>query len=335
MSTGTTLYYPFIHPRSSNHLKAAMLYWDRVRRIVPASMWYTTGVDGDDDDAKILADKGVLVSTRPEPYEDAAASKFFASVEPQADLFRIDVETAKGLAARNRGLHVEKFGHKVLGRLHSLGLAHRFGDWVAMHDEVGAFYMFCLASEMADKMASPLLTDSQEEAELGQAFLFAPQLGDPVSDMLLKLGIRLPSAEQLEGVPMDRMAAFAEQRGAERQRFRLAVEGIVEAAQGFTDQNAMNDYLSSQRVIIKTAVDDLLKTIDELGVGSISNVAKITVPGWLGRRSCGTSFFAGGGSHTFRPGSGDFWYLLLRGNKGQAATGAHSFPVPLFAVDHR
>jgi hypothetical protein len=220
----------------------------------------------------------VLVATHPEPYEDAAATKFFESVEPRANLFQIDVETARGLAARNRGLHVEKFGHKVLDKLRNLGLAHILGDQVAMHAEIGAFYMFCLASEMADQIQSPLLTDSKEEAELGQAFLFAPRPGDHVSDMLLRLGIGLPSPEQLAEVPMDRMAAFAEQRGAERQRFRLAVEEIVEAAQGFTDPNAMSDYLSSQRVMIKTAVDDLLKTIDELRVGSISNVAKITVP---------------------------------------------------------
>jgi hypothetical protein len=36
MTIGTTLYYPFIHPRDANHLKAAMVYWDRVRRIVPS-----------------------------------------------------------------------------------------------------------------------------------------------------------------------------------------------------------------------------------------------------------------------------------------------------------
>jgi len=138
--------------------------------------------------------------------------------------------------------------------------------------------MFCLASEMADKMASPLLTDSQEEAEMGQALLFAPMPGEEISDTLLKLGIRLPSPEQLGDVPMERMAIFAEQRGPERQRIRLAIEGIVEAAKGFADPNAMGDYLSSQRKTIKTTIDDLLKTIDELRVGSVSNVAKITVP---------------------------------------------------------
>jgi len=34
ISPGTALYYPYIHPREIDHLKAALIYWDRVRRIV-------------------------------------------------------------------------------------------------------------------------------------------------------------------------------------------------------------------------------------------------------------------------------------------------------------
>jgi hypothetical protein len=281
-TTGTTLYYPFIHPRDANHLKAAMVYWDRVRRIVPASMMFCTGVDGDDDDAKILTDGGLLVSTEPEPYEAAAADMFFRHVEPNADLFQIDKETARELAARNRGMHIEKFGHKVFGRLHDLGIAHKFGDWVTMHDEIGAFYMFCLASEMSEKMTSPLLTDSRDEAEMGQSMLFSPQPGEDVSDMLLKVGIRLPKPEQLQHVPMERMAQFSKDRAAERQEFRSAVEALVDATKAFNDPNAINDYLATQRIRIEAAVKNLLKTLDELGVGAISGVAKITVPAGLG-----------------------------------------------------
>jgi hypothetical protein len=184
---------------------------------------------GDDADLKTLADHDLLVATRPEPYEDSAATRFFEHLQPHADRFRIDLETARSMASRNRGIHIEKLGYRVLGRLHSLGLAHQFGDWVTMHDEVGAFYMFCLASEMAEKMSAPLFTDSPTDAETGQALLFAPEAGQQVSEILLRLGIQLPSPEQLQDIPMEKVVEFADRRKSERLQFRSAVEGIVTA----------------------------------------------------------------------------------------------------------
>jgi len=281
MSTGTTLYYPFIHPRDADHLKAALIYWDRVRRIVPNSITHGDHVMGDDADLKTLADGDLLVATRPEPYEELAATRFFEHLQPHTDRFRLDAETARSMASRNRGIHIEKFGHGVIGRLHSLGLAHQFGDWVTMHDEVGAFYMFCLASEMADKIAAPLFTDSPTDAEIGQALLFAPAAGQPVSDVLLRLGIRLPSPEQLHDIPVEKVVQFADRRKSERLQFRTAVEGIVTAATANADPNAFDDYLTTQRTAIETAVRNLRLTLDELGVGAISGAAKITVPAGL------------------------------------------------------
>jgi hypothetical protein len=131
-------------------------------------------------------------------------------------------------------------------------------------------------------MTSPLFTDSHEEAEIGQSVLFSPQAGEDVSDMLLKVGIRLPKPEQLQHVSMKRMAQFSNERAAERQEFRSAVEALVDATKALSDPNAINDYLASQRVRIEQAVKNLLKTLDELGVGAISGAAKITVPTGLG-----------------------------------------------------
>ena len=147
-----------------------------------------------------------------------------------------------------------------------------------MHDEVGAFYMFCLASEMADKMSAPLFTDSPVDAETGQALLFAPEAGQQVSEILLRLGIQLPSPEQLHDTPLEQIVQFADRRKSEGLQFRTAVEGIVTAATAYTDPNAFNDYLSTQRTTIETAVKNLGLTLNELGVGAISGAAKITVP---------------------------------------------------------
>jgi hypothetical protein len=93
----------------------------------------------DSYDARLLADHALLVCTDPVPYENQAADKFFAHISPQAANFRIDPEADRELARNKRGIHIEKIGMEFLWRLQQLGIAHKFGDWVSMHDESGAF----------------------------------------------------------------------------------------------------------------------------------------------------------------------------------------------------
>lgn len=281
LSTGTTLYYPYIHPREINHVKSALLYWDRVRRIVPNSVTHGTIVMGDSDEARVLADNGLLVATRPEPYEDEAAARFFQHIEPQGERFRIDIDTARDLARRNRGIHVEKIGGSALMRLRDLGLAHSFGEWVAMRDEVGAFYMFCLASEMGRRIGSPLMSDSIDDSTLGQSLLFEPDSAtdtDGTSGVLVRMGLTLPSPPDLQHVPMAKIVDFAQRRAAERQRFRETIEGIMTIAGSATDPNQLSDYLAAQRIQIADAVNDVRDTMGELHVGTAWSTAKITLP---------------------------------------------------------
>jgi hypothetical protein len=281
LATGSALYYPYIHVRSLDHVKAALIYWDRVRRIVPDMM--RRGPDrkyafDDSSDARLLADRGLLIGTDPVPYENQAADKFFEHISPQAANFRIDPEAGRELARNKRGIHIEKIGMEFLWRLQQLGLAHKFGDWVSMHDEVGAFYMFCLASEMGQKINAALLGDSSEDAALGQSLLFEPSSSAEVSEHLLNVGISLPTPEALHDVSIAKIADFAERRAGERLRFRQEVDGIIEAARSASDPNQISDHMSTRRTEIAEAVDALRKTRDELFTGGAVGIAKITVP---------------------------------------------------------
>ena len=147
-----------------------------------------------------------------------------------------------------------------------------------MHDEVGTFYMFCLASEMGQKMNASLMGDSSEDAALGQSLLFEPTSPAEVSDHLLDVGISLPTPEALRDVPIEKIADFAQRRAGERMRFREEVEGIIDAARSASDPNQIADHLSKRKVEIKEAVEAMRKTQDELLTGGGVGVAKITVP---------------------------------------------------------
>ena len=88
MSTGTTLYYPFIHPRDLNCLKSSLLYWDRIRRIVPDSLRLGDHVLYDDDDGRLLTDRELLIQHLPKQaprlarLADAEAAKVLDRLPP-------------------------------------------------------------------------------------------------------------------------------------------------------------------------------------------------------------------------------------------------------------
>jgi hypothetical protein len=281
LATGSALYYPYIHVRSLDHVKAALLYWDRVRRIVPDMMRDAQNRNcafDDSPDARLLAERGLLVCTDPVPYENQAADTFFEHISPQAANFRIDLDAGRELARNKRGIHIEKIGMEFLWRLQHMGLAQKFGDWVSMHDEVGAFYMFCLAAEMGQKINAALLGDSSEDAVLGESLLFEPSSPAEVSEHLLDVGISLPTPVALHHVAIDKIADFAERRAGERLRFREEVEGIIAAVRSASDPNQISDHLSKRKVEIAEAVEAIRKTQDELLTGGAVGVAKITVP---------------------------------------------------------
>jgi len=281
--TGSALYYPYIHVRNFERVGAALLYWDRVRRIVPASMRIGNHAQDDNVDARRLADEGLLIATDPTPYEQVAAERFFKHIEPRAADFHITPHEARHLAAQQHGLHIEKLGDQVIARLQALNLGHAVGDWVGMHDQVGSLYMYYLASEIGGRVDAPLLAPSRKESELGQALLFEPEPGADVSDDLLRLGIVFPSPDDLEnmGVTAEQIVTFAKARAAERIRFRQAIQGIIDTARQTSDPNALADYVATRAIEIQEAIADLRKTFDELHVGAATSVAAITVPAGL------------------------------------------------------
>lgn len=279
--TGVALYYPYIHPRDINCIKAALLYWDRVRRIVPRALHSLGYVADDTEEARILAERDLLVATAPWNYEERAAERFLSYLRPRSGAFQIDRRAAHAMARGRRGIHIEKIGHAVLRELVDRGVAHRLGNWVAMDEQLGAFYMYCLASEMARQMGVPLLSDSRSEANVGQSMLFDPGSADDVSCVLVRIGVLLPSPAALQSVSASEVGAFVERHAGERLRFREAIEGVVSAARTITDENALADYLAEQRVGIDEAVRDHRSALRELKLGGVDTVAKITVPSGL------------------------------------------------------
>src|SRR5262249_21804106 len=170
---GKALYYPYIHVRDENWLKAALLYWDGLRRIIPPSL----GVLDDSVEVQKVVDAGLLERAGPLPYCDGAGKRFRNALLPLlGDRRRMKHlrrgSTVEDLRRPNVELHIDKLSHQLHQQLESEGLTKQSGEWLTMERSLGDYYMLCLAAEMSQEMRSPLLTDKADYQLCGEYFSF-------------------------------------------------------------------------------------------------------------------------------------------------------------------
>jgi hypothetical protein len=73
----TALYYPYIHFRYLDWLKSALLYWDKVQRIVPSKNFPLN----DPPEIRDLIDKGLIENVAAQKYVKEAADAFTPRLE--------------------------------------------------------------------------------------------------------------------------------------------------------------------------------------------------------------------------------------------------------------
>src|SRR5262245_55546920 len=80
-TAATSIYYPFLQVNES-WLKLSLLYWDRVRRIVPEEVRARLSVNGDTSSVRRAVDAGALIDTDAAPYLKASETRFRESTFP-------------------------------------------------------------------------------------------------------------------------------------------------------------------------------------------------------------------------------------------------------------
>lgn len=304
---GTALYYPYINIRDTGWLKSALLYWDRIRRIVPPDLEMLANRQVNE-----FVEQEVLINTDPREYRGGAVDRFekylpqFIVVDEtppyeklgeskrsqQYALPSFEEEAVTELKPTLRdlthiyesepdvagpiGIHTAKIALNLIHWLESRGLAHRSGSWVEMREGVGCLYMICLAAEMGEKVGASPVTDTPQYSNFGKYLHFgqptASGAGEELIDVLLNLDVRFPRPEALAHIPNNIILAFHEKYGDERRRFRQAIEEIKTTASQIEDRNALLDYLDERRNEISEAVSDHRKTLDELKINAFTTL---------------------------------------------------------------
>ena len=285
--SSTALYYPYLNV-NDNWLKVSLLYWDRIRRIVPKEAEDFTS-KRDSPIAMAASSEGVLLNTSADTALAAAAEQFRLRVLP---LFRSPEHPVYNEAKHLLSLpdaervvtfvHCRKLTTALTEELVGMGIARQTKEWVALPDQVAGLYAVCLAAELAKRMNAPLVTDEPKFGQGGEYLLFGepPQLSDRTApkSLLAKVGITFPGPESVSALTWTELIKFRNRRDDERRRFRAAVEEIAARALKISDPTALDDFFSDAKVEIQSALADHAKALDEAKVSSVASALALSIP---------------------------------------------------------
>lgn len=285
--TGRALYYPYIHFQETGWLKAALLYWDGLRRIVPGDC-----NPNDEKDVAIAVSEGAVINTDPTRYLKKAStqfSKYFltpsCNEKPLLSVTNADdriLKVDEGFFESLHWLYNSKIDSAVLDSLVKNHIGVIQDDKIYLDQRYAYSYMTCLASTMGAQIGTPMITDTPNRLERGEYL----SLGIPHSinsavepcDIMLRIGIDFPDPASLAEVPIRKILKFHERYNSERRLFRQRVQLLITRFAEIEDPNAFEDVIASERQAIKDEMQDYRYSLDELNVKSVFSFFQISVP---------------------------------------------------------
>jgi Family of unknown function (DUF6236) len=269
MVTYVGLYYPFIHFRNEGWLKLSALYWDGMRRIVPAGAQVH-----DSDEVKRLVDANFIQNRKPlqaafeiagpfrkliNEHGDALRNQFGVD---QRDIWPEDIHTslyAPGRDAKLAYVFDEKMDPQLLSDLFEFGLVDSRSDnprWIGMHPRLAKVYMMSLAEAMAPRLGAHPLTDETFDhiavsgltvEQLAAALLdraeFAAQEGPDedarreVEEGMMSLAFKSVVPTDPTSIPAEKIVEFRRMYAEERGLFQAEIANLVKALDYLQDVN--------------------------------------------------------------------------------------------------
>jgi len=297
MSFTKALYYPEIDIANEDWLRTAVLFWDEINTIVPASMRKPYRNPG----SEFLADAGVL---KPVFVESHGA----LVQELEEDVLRyLDSNAGAQLLSQGRRcsrrneyyIHQDKMS---VATTNYLKKKLTDGGWLQVPDNFGEYYMTLLANKICDEKSIALLADdmlvskftdevrldNHRTKKIGIKFHPTPiNLDEGLLINLVVKGLRVNP-----GIPLEKLLRFKEEHRVQLGSFRSNLSRLVqsvslngplklEAIQNKIEAIYRNDFLPE--------LDELQAELKELAQCSTDSALQHALPVVLG--AAAISFF--------------------------------------------
>jgi hypothetical protein len=295
MSLTAALYYPHIHFRSRRWLRAALLYYDEISRIVPGgfepdhpSFYY----EFENDPVELLSDirelkgSGFIKDVPPDHVSEVGNEFFDFAMKNLTDPARRAALVPK-LARRNRSytIHPDKIDPELLGILRELKLAHKkqhdpYSDW-EIEPVTGGLYMLFLATRMAGQRQ--LVSDSS----IYQSLLYSPiptanqSPGEDDRQFRLATAVlkRVVPAD-LEQLSMDDLLRLRDETAADRERFQNKIASFAGDLQKSSPQQ-LQETIERHARTLGDEYESHLDKLRSLNVGVAQGLFSVSIPSYL------------------------------------------------------
>jgi hypothetical protein len=260
------LYYPGMLFPSVAWVKASLLYWEGLERIVPDGL-----TPDDPPEIQELARAGLIQNLSPAPFRDATTEIFGKRLE---DLLRsrggkpLEDSPAPG-GEKDQLIHRTRMDRSLVRELEAKGLLSAAGEWARMSPAVARLYLISMATVVAQELhIAPVTYDDRDDVALTY-FTFKKVARDPSAVPLDGLGwARLyapfPSPAAAEALSVKKLLAVREKLTRLRRGFRETVQRrtamiaslpSAEAIRSHLEELAqqMNDDLRVQQEALRAA----------------------------------------------------------------------------------
>jgi hypothetical protein len=314
------LYYPGLEFPSVTWVKAALLYWEGLLRIVP------DGVSPNDPaEVKELVEAGVIQNVSPAPFRRATTDAFGPRLE---ELLRsragkpIEDEWAACPNARDGEtlVHLTQIEHVLARKLEARHLMSAAGEWARMSPAVARLYQITMANEAARQLFAAPVTDNVGNDVACSYFAFEkmqidPHLVPPDGLQFAQLYLPFPSQKVVDTISLNRLLEIRSKYQLMRRRFRDTIQHRTAAIATLPSVQAIHAHLDT---LAKELVEQLELEREALRASRVRDawtLLGITAPLTLG------SVWAIAGAETILAAAGGFgtvglgslgWYLERR-----------------------
>ncbi len=290
ISYGRALYYPYINFKDERWLKTAALYYKGLNRIYPSAFHNWEDIDI----VKRLNEKEEFIrNIDPTKKEKKIATDFldFAKNQLLVDKYRKPIlkKLSSKISSENPTFFIspQKVAPSLGIQLSILGLATK-ESFPELGEEyfhynfepvTGAFYMSCLANQMAQKDNIPVVTDDP----IFQPFIKDIQAekykgGNDVGQVLASLVIQSVVPENIEVIPISKIIKFRESYEDERHLFYNEINKLVKDLEMVDSKTALYDCLEAKKKDIKIAVKNLDKSFKGMGISTATAMLGLSIP---------------------------------------------------------
>jgi hypothetical protein len=303
MSFGHALYYPHINLTNKNWVKHALLFWDKISRIVPQSVEPSDG----EDIIKIKYESGFIEDYRPERWDTTSAFQDFSRVlRPilESDHFfndrffererhRRDYERdyrerrrffSDMVQTNGTYIHVEKMDQRLKEYLFEVGVAipgrHEWEDWVKIDNEIGLLYMTYFAKSISKNKSLPIVTDIEQS--FSASLYFESSINSDYQNQFeYRLGnllIETIVPKNINDVPLDKLLDIRSKYDDERTAFFNEISNLSNSISGLDNGNALKDALNLHSKLILQETKKLEKLYNTHKIETANKFLSISLP---------------------------------------------------------